>query len=417
MNPFIAAIKPTLDEEKRVKAVTVSFLKKLNANLTDATAILGGSGAKGTWLSGNHDLDIFVLFPLRKYASRSGELSEIIEPILEKLFPQQQLKRVHGSRDYFQLMYEGFNIEVVPILKIARAEQAVNITDVSPLHTKWVSAKSAAIKDEILLAKQFCKAQSLYGAESYITGFSGYVLEILTSNYGSFEKLLRSSLKWKKNEVIDVEKHYPHKNALFHLNQSKVRSPLIVIDPVDKSRNAAAALSDEKCLLFQQKAKEYLTKPSADFFVKKEVLFDSWKADLQRRSHYGAWIRLLMVEGKEDVVGVKIIKIIDFLEKELAPFSVLKTGFVWDKSSAVTIYIEVEKKQREGEEIKPGPPLTLTLFVADFKKKNKDTFVEKDRIMARVKVGKVSLADNLKMALKKEYVVEKIFSVEDVIIM
>ncbi len=182
MNPFIAAIKPTLDEEKRVKAVTVSFLKKLNANLTDATAILGGSGAKGTWLSGNHDLDIFVLFPLRKYASRSGELSDIIGPVLQKLFPQQQLKRVHGSRDYFQLMYEGFNIEVVPILKIARAEQAVNITDVSPLHTKWVSAKSAAIKDEILLAKQFCKAQSLYGAESYITGFSGYVLEILVNN-------------------------------------------------------------------------------------------------------------------------------------------------------------------------------------------------------------------------------------------
>ncbi len=416
MNPFLATIKPTVDEQKHVKAATVSFLKKLNANLSDATAILGGSGAKGTWLSGNHDLDIFVLFPLRKFASRSSELSGIIEPILKKLFPQQQLKRVHGSRDYFQLMYEGFNIEVVPILKITKAEQAINITDVSPLHTKWVSAKSASLKDEILLAKQFCKANGLYGAESYISGFSGYVLEILVSNYGSFDKLLRASLKWKKNEVIDIEKHYPQKNALFHLNQSKVRSPLVVIDPVDKSRNAAAALSYEKYLLFQQKAKEYLLNPAAHYFVKKEVALESWRADLQRRSHHGAWITLLMPEGKEDVIGVKITKILHFLEKELDSFAVLKADFVWDKSSLVTIYFETEKKQREAEEIKSGPPLSLSSFVADFKKKNKDTFVEKDRLMARVKINKVLLSENVKIALKKEYVVEKIVSIKEVII-
>ncbi len=417
MDPFLATIKPTVDEQKRVKAVTFSVLKKLNAALPEATAILGGSGAKGTWLSGNHDLDIFVLFPLRKYTPRSGELSEIIEPILKKLFPNCELKRVHGSRDYFQFLCEGFNLEIVPILKIARAEQAVNITDVSPLHTKWVSAKSAAIKDEILLAKQFCKANGLYGAESYIAGFSGYVLEILTSYYGSFEKLLRASLKWKKNEVIDIEKHYPQKNALFHLNQSKVRSPLIVIDPVDKSRNAAAALAEEKFLLLREKAKRYLLRPSAAFFVKKEVSLESWRAEIQQGSHHGAWMTLLMVEGKEDVVGVRIIKIVHFLEKELAPFSVLKSGFVWDKSSLVSIYIETEKLQRAAEEIKSGPPLALTSFVMDFKKKNKDIFVEKDRLMARVKVNKVSLADNLKLILKKDYVVEKIVSVKDVIVL
>lgn len=416
MNPFLATIKPTADEQKRVKAVTASFLKKLNVSLPDAKAILGGSGAKGTWLSGNHDLDIFVLFPLRKYTPRSGELSEIIEPILKKLFPNQQLKRVHGSRDYFQLVDSGFSFEVVPILKIARAVQAVNITDVSPLHTKWVSAKSSSIKDEILLAKQFCKVNGLYGAESYIAGFSGYVLEILVSYYGSFEKLLRASLKWKRNEVIDVEKHYPQKNALFHLNQSKVRSPLIVIDPVDKSRNAAAALAEQKFLLFQQKAKEYLLRPSADFFVKKEVSLASWSAEIKQRAHHGVWLTLLMTEGKEDVVGVKITKIIHFLEKELAPFSILKSGFVWDKSSSVSIYIETAKLQRAAEEIKPGPPLTLTTFVADFKTKNKDTFVEKDRLMARIKINKVSLAENVKMALKRDYVVEKIASVKGVII-
>ncbi len=42
------------------------------------------------------------------------------------------------------------------------------------------------------------------------------------------------------------------------LNKSKIQSPLIVIDPVQAGRNAAAALSFEKYDLLRKKAKEFL---------------------------------------------------------------------------------------------------------------------------------------------------------------
>ena len=195
MKLILAAIKPSKGEEKQFSTSANGFLRTLNAVLVDARAILGGSGAKGTWLSGNHDVDIFVLFDYKKYADKSGELSNLLEKYLKKAFPKAKIERLHGSRDYFQLSFKGLMFEVVPILKISKAEQARNITDISPLHSAWVNKHAAKVKDDIRSLKQFCKANNLYGAESYIGGFSGYVLEIVTAYYGSFEKVLKASQK------------------------------------------------------------------------------------------------------------------------------------------------------------------------------------------------------------------------------
>ncbi len=416
MKAVLDQIKPSLVERKRVLSVTTSFLKRLNAQLKDGKAILGGSGAKGTWLSGNHDLDIFVIFPRQKYATRSSELADLLQPLLRRLFTHHNLQRLNGSRDYFQLVDQGFNIEIVPIVSITKAEQAINITDISPLHTRWVNKQPVSVKDQVLLAKQFCKAQGLYGAESYITGFSGYVLEILISHYGSFERLLKASQKWKRGEVVDSEKHYPLKNALFHLNQSKVQSPLIVIDPVDKNRNAAAALSFAQFSLFQRRAREYLLKPSPDFFVKKVLTAELWQRDLQQRSRHGLWLDLLLPEGKEDVVGVKLVKALNFLQQELQSFGLCQAGWIWDKSQVAALYLELENGARPAIEVRPGPPLKLTEHVADFRKKNKNTFVQEDRIMANVPVAFPLLKDSVRQLLKHAYFRQRITEVKRILV-
>ncbi|MBI4151412.1 hypothetical protein HY496_00435 [Candidatus Woesearchaeota archaeon] len=221
-------------------------------------------------------------------------------------------------------------------------------------------------------------------------------------------------MKWKPGEVIDIENHYPKGNALFHLNKSKVRSPLIVIDPVDKNRNAAAALSKEKWALFQKNAAAYLKKPSSAFFEKKIVTVDGWKKNVRTAGEHGVWIDLLLLPGKEDVVGVKLVKALDYVVKELSPFTVLSSGWTWDKSTQASLHIEVKTDHRPQEEIKMGPPLALTSFVTDFKKKNKNTYVEKGRIVAKIKISKTLLHEVIASILKKEYIQEKIQSVQGI---
>ena len=409
MKKIFQKIKPSKEEEKRFTVAAASFLKALNAVLgAEAKGIMGGSGAKGTWLSGSYDVDIFVLFDYVKYADKSAELSGLLEKALKKAFPKEKISRLHGSRDYFQLSYQGLMFEAVPILKISKAEQAQNITDISPLHSQWVNKHAVKVKDDIRLLKQFCKANNLYGAESYIGGFSGYVLEIITAHYGSFEKVLKASQKWKEKEVVDPSRFYLTKElALFHINSSKLQSPLIVVDPVDKNRNAAAALSMEKFLSFKESAKKYLQKPTEEFFVKEKITVDS----LQKKYKGKGTLVLVMVtptEGKKDAVGAKLLKVFEFLREKLQIFGLLQDGWAWDKGSEALFYFVAKKKELPESEVRIGPPLKMKEFVDDFKKKNKNTFEEGGRIKANVKVEHPQLKDFVNVLLKNEYVKERI---------
>jgi tRNA nucleotidyltransferase (CCA-adding enzyme) len=200
LKDMLDEIKPDAKEEKELMTKINSFLKKLNSGLKNAKAELYGSGAKGTWLKGGFDADIFVKYDYSKFADKS----DIISEELRKHLSRKKLKfdRMHGSRDYYRIKQDGFVYEIIPILDIKKAEQAKNITDISPLHAKWVKANaSKKLVDDIRLAKAFLRANNLYGAESYIRGFSGYVTEILIVYYGGLLNLLKAAVKWKDKQT------------------------------------------------------------------------------------------------------------------------------------------------------------------------------------------------------------------------
>ena len=88
-----------------------------------------------------------------KFKDKSDKLSDILQKFLKKSF---KITRLHGSRDYFQIRQGKFTFEIVPILDIKRAEQAENITDVSPLHSNFVLRHKKLI-DEMRLTKQFLR--------------------------------------------------------------------------------------------------------------------------------------------------------------------------------------------------------------------------------------------------------------------
>lgn len=414
MKEILSKISPDKQERTLFKNTITEFLQTLNSHLDDAAALLGGSGSKDTWLSHNTDIDIFVQYNFPKYSSQSDQLSQYLHQTLKKSFPKLKISRLHGSRDYFQLIYKKFHFEIIPILKITRAEQALNITDISPLHSQWVNAHAKKLKDDIRLAKQFCKAARVYGAESYINGFSGYILEILVAYYGSFEQLLKASLKWKPKEVIDPSNFYPQKDALFQLNQSKQQSPIIVIDPVDKSRNAAAALSKEKLFNFQRQAWEYLKQPNSLFFIEKSLSLKDFQLQAKKQSAFLLTLKLPSPSGKEDVIGVKILKCYEYLKQNLAPFQILKTEWDWNKKDLAQFYFILKTNELPAFSLRQGPPLAMTEFVNKFKKANKDNFIKEDKIYANIKTSHPKLLDFVKHLTKETYFKDRIKSVKEI---
>jgi len=340
-------VKPSRIEEFVLNKKCMTFIRKLNKNLRGAEAIIGGSVAKGTWLKGEHDVDIFVLF------YKDGSLSDLLEDALKKSF--KDIERIKGSRDYFQVRVYGLNFEIVPVLRIKHSKDAKNITDVSPMHVDWVKKHIGKLDNDVRLLKRFCKAQGVYGAESYIKGFSGYVTEILIIYYKGFKNLMKNAVNWKSGIVIDVEGHKTK------IEKSKL-SPLVVIDPVDNKRNAAAALSQEKFKRFISACKGYLTNPGKDFFEIKNITIK----DLKDKDIV---LKVLPLKGRKDIVGAKLLRCLELIRGRLKEegYCVIESDWHWNEYAL--FWFKVKSVELPPYKKHYGPPLHMKKNLEEFRLK------------------------------------------------
>lgn len=232
--------------------------------------------------------------------------------------------------------------------------------------------------DDIRLTKQFFKATQVYGAESYIQGFSGYVCELLTIYYGSFLNCIKAASKWKGKEIIDIKGYYKNKNVLQEINRSKLTSPITIIDPVQKDRNAAAALGYEKFDILIKRAKEFQKNPSKKFF---EIMVLTEK-DIKKGYKNIILLKTTPLKRKKDVAGAKMLKACNNIEKSLTAkgFKVTRSNMIWGKENEALFYYALKDTELPKTIELSGPPLKIKRHVVLFKKKHKKTFIKNNRI-------------------------------------
>ncbi len=227
---------------------------------------LQGSLAKDTWLPEGKDIDIFLIFqkdfPKEKFTD--------IVNILIKIAEENNIKWIlkYAQHPYIQYIIDKYEIDIVPCYRIEIGEKPMTAADRTPLHTEYILSKireNSQLKVEIRLFKRFLKVLSIYGAEIKVEGFSGYLAELLVVYYKSFLDTIRSiAREWKPFRIIiDIEKHYKNVKYVKKLFKD---SPIIVIDPVDPQRNAAAAVSLESLSKLIVASKIFLYRPSIHFF-------------------------------------------------------------------------------------------------------------------------------------------------------
>ncbi len=380
-----------LENLNHVKNEVVERLKRAIDELNyDVEIFVGGSAAKKTFTK-KFDIDIFLRFDL-KYE----KISELAEEIMNKAF--DNVIKLHGSRDYFQTFFNGIKIEVVPVYKINSPDEAKNITDVSPFHVKWfLSVANDEIAKDVSISKVLLKANYLYGAETYRRGISGYVLEILNVHYNGFVNMIKEVAKWPINSnkriVVDIANHYKNDDPLKHLSESKI-TPLIVIDPLDKNRNAAAALSFENLKKLIMLCRNILNNPSIEFFEKKSI---------DKIIEKGIIFEFEFDDKKHDIIATKIINYFKRMKHylNLNDFDVKDWIYDFDfENKKGVLGFECETRLSE-EKIVIGPPLHAKKNVEKFREKYKETFVKNNRIYAKVKRKFVTIDDFIKDYITK----------------
>jgi tRNA nucleotidyltransferase (CCA-adding enzyme) len=255
----VKEITPTQEEREKVESVVESLIEKVCKSSERyqerIETLLVGSVARDTWLPPNPDIDIFMMFQLGTPIERMEEVGlEIGKEVLPGETRYAEHPYAHGIID-------GFEVDLVPCYRIEDPAQRITAVDRTPLHQKHVIENlKEEQKKEVRLLKRFLKGIGVYGAEAKIQGFSGYLTELLVLKFGTFRKTIESAAKWKKS--FEIEFVPPSK---------RFEEPLVVVDPIDASRNVASALSVGNYSKFAFACKSYLENPSRKFFFPNDL--------------------------------------------------------------------------------------------------------------------------------------------------
>ncbi len=268
LDSVLERIRPSEEDRRRLEEVVSTLLERAREACERegmGRPMLVGSVARGTWLKGEKDIDIFLLFP--ENLSRE-ELEEVGLKVCREVARGEGRER-YAEHPYLTFEFKGFEVDLVPCYEIPDPRRTKSAVDRSPHHQKYVSERlTPALRDQVLLLKQFMKGMGIYGAELKIHGFSGYLCELLVLYAGSFMELVRRASKWREGQVIDLEHHYPTEEEARRIFENQT---LIVVDPVDAGRNVSASVSLQTFATFVRGCQDFLKNPREEFFFPKPV--------------------------------------------------------------------------------------------------------------------------------------------------
>ena len=333
------SVVPTKTVEKSKNSIAEIAYNLVENEIKKYSEVLGlefgGSFAKGTWLSKNADVDIFVKFKKTTSEEKFEKISKKIGfDSLKKYSPYVR----YSEHPYVEAKIKDTKINVVPFYDVKLGEWK-SAADRSPFHTKFMEKSlTSKMRNEVRILKTFLKSNGIYGAEIAKQGFSGYVSEVLILNFKSFENTIKSISEIKENQIIGK-------------TTKKFDTSIVIIDPIDSNRNLAAAISDENIGKFVLVSRAFKEKPRL-------ILFQRKKSKISKKY----WNNLLVIKfdfkpRSPDVIWGQIKRATTSLstQLELGGFRVLRSNAHSDQIKEAYLLFFLESTKISNTYTKNGP--------------------------------------------------------------
>ncbi|MEM1946250.1 MAG: CCA tRNA nucleotidyltransferase, partial [Candidatus Caldarchaeum sp.] len=332
-------LRPSPETLEKAKLYAEKLVKSVEELFGPGTASVEGSFARGTMVRSREEVDIFIHFKPETPVERAAE--DVLKrgtELVKNLGGTVRLR--YASHPYVEGFLEGLRVNLVPCYDTEYGKWITPV-DRTPYHTRYVkSVLDERMADEVRLLKAFLMNDGLYGAEIRNKGFSGYVCELLIIRFGSFLQLVRQASGWKPPVVLDGEK--PMSPA----------SAITLLDPVDKTRNAAAAVSLTTLSKLIMKSKLFLKEPSDSYFLSRT----SFKPSVEGRCFLA--VVLDVPERPPDVLWGELTKTLEGLAKALSGygFKPLRTDRWFEDGKGLLIF-ELESLSLPQVYLHTGPPV------------------------------------------------------------
>jgi tRNA nucleotidyltransferase (CCA-adding enzyme) len=417
-------IKPTQSEIESINSIIEKLKKLLDTKARelgiDYTTIepQGSTGIKQTQLKNDFDIDLFVgldynaFQPNYKGLSKNKLKKESKKDFLELcsnwIIPSLTLEEFHNPRllyaehPYTTVEYRVDNIEVrIDIvlyfdidLEVIKQKGPVTAVDRSPWHGRFIRDNlTEDQRNDVRLLKQFFKANNSYGDKSSVGrgGFIGYSSELLIYYYrtindlfNDFDKLPSRSLDFYKRDMSILRK-------ITHFQNDK----LMIIDPIDKNRNVASAISEKAYYYCNHRIKEFLKNPRKDYFEVQDIP----QADLGNfNDNLLKKIYLVELKNTSDDIHYTINRdklyslgdsIVANGEKEFTHAErfgkILFELYFEEVSQEYILVFYCNKPHISRTYTRKGPPISESFHASKFKKKNKDFFAKKGHLWVETK--------------------------------
>jgi tRNA nucleotidyltransferase (CCA-adding enzyme) len=247
---------PDEAERRHLQSVADRVLERARQAAADlpveADVLQVGSTARDTWVSGDHDVDVFVRLPpaldrerLREYGLRVGHAT----------LPEG--REEYAEHPYVTGEFDGVDVDVVPCYRLDDASEVRSAVDRTPFHTDYLEQRlDESLAAEVRAAKALLHATGLYGSDLRTRGFGGYLVELLVVEYGGLRALLAAAADWQPPVRVA-----PGEDA-----GDEFDADLVVVDPTDPGRNVAAVLDRRNLARLQHHARAVLADPRPERF-------------------------------------------------------------------------------------------------------------------------------------------------------
>ncbi len=352
-------VNPNENERKKVKVLVEKLIKNLRKIIKSkrikAKISLEGSVAKNTWLRDCPEIDLFLKVPITLPKEAFGT---VILDISKKITDGYKQIERFAEHPYLEAVIDGIYVNLVPCYDVKSGEW-ISATDRTPFHTDYINQYLNEKKEnEVRLLKRFMKGIGVYGAEIKIGGFSGYLCELLILKYGTFIETLRSAGKWEDKPIIDIEGYYGKNEEI----KKSFVEPIIVVDPVDRGRNVAAAVRKERLDEFVAASRECLKNPDIKFFYPDEIEAFSREELVKKINIRGSTMVFISFERMEpvpDILWGQLFRSQRALRKliEKNDFKILNSNVWSDEIRAHIFVFELENRFLPNIKYHFGPPL------------------------------------------------------------
>ena len=384
----ISTLQSVLEEYARKHNRSYSFIESQ-----------GSTGKKQTQLRNTGDIDLFIGLDPNDYEKvlalphkeRKHQLDRTIDAIVDDwLTPAvssleiTDCQKTYSQHPYLSLSYLGIETDLLICFDISPSSLAENgpitAVDRTVHHSRYVSEKlTKKLREDVRILKSFARASYVYGDACAVgrMGFTGYALELLVIESGSFDSALKLIRDLISTPVDPLNRS---KHELLNIPSFR-DDDLFIMDPTDTNRNVASSFDMRsytwftKCIdrLFQSERHDI-----KDLIIEKPIpigQFPHWFLD-----HSSVFQFVSDGTHHYTVVRDKLYRLGRRLSMELENERSGERRFgdslfeVYFEKDVFSIGIIVENTTISPEFQRKGPPLGIIEAEKSFREKHKEVF-------------------------------------------